>query len=197
MNIFKNETITKVIIFMYICSMKKIIVIGASSGLKSINRDLVSYTSTLLDNINPIHINISEFNNTPIYSVEYKDKHGTPKEILELTKLFNTCDGFMISFAEHNGSFVASYKNVIDWISTQGKDMFNHKPMLLMATSPGPRGAQHVLDSAVNYYPFMGGKVCSFFSLPSFYDNFKDNELVNEELKAKLSTELIKFQSEL
>ena len=122
---------------------------------------------------------------------------GSPKEIIELTELFNNCDGFMISFAEHNGSFAASYKNVIDWVSVQGKNMFNHKPMLLMSTSPGPRGAKTVLDSAVNYYPHMGGKVASQFSLPSFYDNFKNNEIVNPEFKAILATELSKFQSEL
>ena len=177
--------------------MKKIIVIGASSGKKSINRDLVNYTASLLENIEPLHINISTFNKTPLFSTEHKEEYGTPNEIIELTKLFKSCDGFMISFAEHNGSFVACYKNVIDWVSVQGKDMFNHKPMLLMSTSPGPRGGRNVLDSAVKYYPFMGGKVCSSFSLPSFFDNFKNNEIINEDLKVVLSTELSKFQSEL
>ncbi len=177
--------------------MKKIIVIGASSGVKSINKDLVAYTSSLIDNIEPLHIDISSFNTTPLFSPEHKDQFGSPNEIIELTELFNACDGFMISFAEHNGSFAASYKNVIDWVSVQGKDIFNHKPMLLMSTSPGPRGAKTVLESAVNYYPHMGGKVCSKFSLPSFYDNFKNNEIVNQEFKAELAIELSKFQSEL
>jgi chromate reductase len=177
--------------------MKKIIVIGASSGIKSINKDLVTYTSSLIDNIEPLHIDISTFNTTPLFSPEHKEEFGSPNEIIELADLFNTCDGFMISFAEHNGSFVASYKNVIDWISVQGKNMFNHKPMLLMSTSPGPRGAKAVLESAVNYYPKMGGNVCSQFSLPSFHDNFKDNEITNQELKTELAIELSKFQSEL
>ena len=177
--------------------MKKIIIIGASSGIKSINKDLVRYTSSLIENIEPLHIDISTYNSIPIFSPEHKEEFGSPIEIIQLAALFNSCDGFMISFAEHNGSYVASYKNVIDWISVQGQNMFNHKPMLLMSTSPGPRGAQTVLDSAVHYYPHMGGKVCSIFSLPSFYDNFKDNKIVNEELKAKLSIELSKFQSEL
>jgi len=177
--------------------MKKIIVIGASSGVKSINKDLVTYTSSLIENIEPLHVDISTYNSIPLFSPEHKDEFGSPSEIIQLKELFNSCDGFMISFAEHNGSFAASYKNVIDWISVQGKNMFNQKPMLLMSTSPGPRGAQTVLESAVNYYPHMGGKVCSKFSLPSFYDNFKNNEIVNPELKADLATELSKFQSEL
>jgi NAD(P)H-dependent FMN reductase len=177
--------------------MKKIIVIGASSGIKSINKDLVAYTSSLIENIEPLHVDISKYNKTPLFSPEHKEEFGSPNEIIELTKLFNTCDGFMISFAEHNGSFVASYKNVIDWVSVQGKNMFNHKPMLLMSTSPGPRGAKTVLESAVNYYPHMGGKVCSKFSLPSFHDNFKDNEITSQELKAELAIELSKFKSEL
>jgi len=177
--------------------MKKIIVIGASSGIKSINKDLVTYTSSLIDNIEPLHVDISTYNTIPLFSPEHKEEFGSPKEIIELSKLFNTCDGFMISFAEHNGSFAASYKNVIDWLSVQGKNLFNHKPMFLMSTSPGPRGASTVLDSAVNYYPHMGGKICSKFSLPSFYDNFKNNEIVNPEFKAELTTELSKFESEL
>lgn len=177
--------------------MKKIIVIGASSAAKSINKDLVTYTSSLIENIEPVHVDISSFNSTPLYSTEQIKEFGSPKEILELTELFKSCDGFMISFAEHNGSFAASYKNVIDWVSVQGKHMFNHKPMLLMSTSPGPRGAKTVLESAVNYYPHMGGKISSTFSLPSFHDNFKNNEIVNPEFKAELATELSKFQSEL
>jgi len=177
--------------------MKKIIVIGASSSVNSINKKLVNYTSSLLENIDSLHVDISKYNKIPLYSPQQQEEVGSPKEIIELSKLFNTCDGFMISFAEHNGSFAASYKNVIDWISVQGKNMFNHKPMLLMSTSPGPRGAKTVLDSAINYYPHMGGKVCSKFSLPSFYDNFKNNEIVNPEFRAELTTELSKFQSEL
>ena len=54
--------------------MKKIIVIGASSGVKSINKDLVNYTSSLIDNVEPLHIDISKYNKTPLFSSEYKDE---------------------------------------------------------------------------------------------------------------------------
>ena len=177
--------------------MKKILVIGASTGIKSINRNLTSFTASLLTDCEHVHINIAEYNNTPIFSVEDKELNGTPSEIVSLTTQFNTCDGFIISFAEHNGSFAAGYKNVIDWISTQGKDMFNHKPMFLMSTSPGPRGGQNVLNSAINYYPFMGGKVSASFSLPSFFNNFKDDQIIDKDLKSTFDVELEKFKKAL
>ena len=67
--------------------------------------------------------------------------------------------------------------------------VFQDKSMLLLATSPGPRGGSTVLDIAKNRFPFQGGIVKGSFSLPSFGDNFdsekgiKDEELKNELVK--------------
>ena len=59
--------------------------------------------------------------------------------------------------------------------------------MLLLATSPGPRGGSSVLEIAKNRFPYQGGKVVGSFSLPSFNDNF-DAEIgiTNAELKNQL-----------
>jgi chromate reductase len=57
---------------------------------------------------------------------------------------------------------------------------------LLLATSPGARGGSSVLDIATKRFPFQGGDVKGSFSLPSFYDNFKEGKISNEEINSHL-----------
>jgi NAD(P)H-dependent FMN reductase len=61
--------------------------------------------------------------------------------------------------------------------------------MLLMATSPGPRGGASVLESAKVLFPYSGAKVIATFSLPDFYKNFEPHQgLTNEQLLEDLKT---------
>ena len=65
--------------------------------------------------------------------------------------------------------------------------MYQQKPVLLLATSPGARGASSVLEIAKSSFPFQGAQVKGSFSLPSFYDNFDTEKgIINEELKMQL-----------
>jgi hypothetical protein len=43
----------------------------------------------------------------------------------------------------------------------------------------------------------MGGNIVADFSLPSFYDNFKEGTIVNEELKSQLEALVSIFEKEL
>jgi len=59
--------------------------------------------------------------------------------------------------------------------------------MLLLATSPGPRGASTILEIAKNRFAIQGGIVKGSFSLPSFNDNFNaESGISNEDLKSQL-----------
>jgi NAD(P)H-dependent FMN reductase len=60
--------------------------------------------------------------------------------------------------------------------------------MVLLATSPGPGGAQSVLASAKTSAPYFGGEVLADLSVPSFYDAFdaERNELNDSALKQRL-----------
>ena len=69
--------------------------------------------------------------------------------------------------------------------------------MLLMATSPGGIGGSAALSIAKNGFPHMGGNIVSDFSLPSFYDNFKDGSIVNMELKSQLIKAVDNFHKAL
>tara|TARA_R110001583_G_C5632827_1_gene407187 strand:+ start:1164 stop:1694 length:531 start_codon:yes stop_codon:yes gene_type:complete len=165
--------------------MKKIITIGASTSKKSINKILAEYTGQLITDINLIKIDLNEYE-MPLFSVDFESEHGSPKGAIELNDIFNEADGFIVSLAEHNGAYSSGFKNTFDWISRINGKVWRDKPMLLLATSPGARGGQTVLDIALGRFPYMGAKIIGNMSLPSFFDNFKDGELVNKELKLNL-----------
>jgi NAD(P)H-dependent FMN reductase len=62
---------------------------------------------------------------------------------------------------------------------------FQGKYILLLATSPGPRGGKSVLETATNRFPFHDGKIIGTFSLPEFNKNFDDDlGIVHPEYKA-------------
>ena len=94
----------------------------------------------------------------------------------------------MISFAEHNGSYTVAYKNIFDWASRINPKVFQNKPMVLLATSPGPGGAASVLAAATASAPYFDGDVKASLSVPSFYDNFdvEQGRITNDEINGQL-----------
>ena len=173
--------------------MKKVITIAGSNSQKSINNRLIRYTNSLIENAEVISIDLNDYI-LPIYGVDYEAKKGIPTAAKNLHDLLSTADGFIISLAEHNGSYSAVFKNTIDWLSRINMKIWGEKPMLLMATSPGGRGGATVLQSAHAYFPFMGAIITDTFSLPSFYDHFSNGEITDEDLKIDIQTKLNKFQ---
>lgn len=69
--------------------------------------------------------------------------------------------------------------------------------MLLMATSPGGRGGASVLGGAATDFPHREAEIKATFSLPSFYDNFKDGKITNQELDDKLKEAVTTFKASL
>lgn len=176
--------------------MKKIITIAGSNSQKSINKSLMTYVSSLIKNVEFISIDLNDFV-LPIYGVDYEAENGIPTAVKRLDELLNTADGFVISLAEHNGSYAAVFKNTIDWLSRVNMKIWREKPMLLMATSPGGRGGTAVLQSAKAYFPYLGGKVIADFSLPNFYDNFSEDEISDNELKEELNRKTLLYKRHL
>lgn len=89
----------------------------------------------------------------------------------------------VISFAEYNGSYTSAYKNVFDWVSRIDMQVFQNKPVLMLATSPGPSGAQSVLAAAQQSAPYFAANVISAISLPSFYDHFDlESNLITDDV---------------
>lgn len=172
--------------------MKKILAFAGSNSKTSINKQLAIYTAS---KVNDVTYDIADLNDfqLPIFSLEI-EAEGFPKAAEEFNKLLSKYDGFVISLAEHNGSYSAVFKNIFDWVSRIDRKVFKDKPVLLMATSPGGRGGASVLETAKNTFPHLGGNVVSTFSLPSFYDHFKDGDLINGELKELLNKSIKEFE---
>ncbi len=176
--------------------MKRIITIAGSNSQKSINKSLLTYVSSLFKNVEIVSIDLNDFV-LPIYGVDYEAENGIPSAVKRLDELINTADGFIISLAEHNGSYAAVFKNTIDWLSRVNIKIWREKPMLLMATSPGDRGGKTVLQSAKESFPFLGGIITADFSLANFYDNFSENGISDDGLHEEISRKAFLFYKEL
>ncbi|ARV07898.1 NADPH-dependent FMN reductase [Polaribacter sp. SA4-10] len=172
--------------------MKKILAFAGSTSSTSINKKLATFAAENLEHTSFDVIDLRDFK-MPIYS-EDEEKVGFSEDAKKFTSLLDNYDGFILSLAEHNGSYAAAFKNIFDWSSRIEANVFRNKPLLLMATSPGGRGGKSVLDAGVEKFSRMGAKELVRFSFPSFYDNFKEGKIVNEELSILLKKEVKKFE---
>ncbi|PQJ72310.1 NADPH-dependent FMN reductase [Polaribacter butkevichii] len=172
--------------------MKKILAFAGSTSSTSINKKLATFAAENLKETEFDIIDLRDFT-LPIYS-EDEEKNGFPEDAIKFSALLDNYDGFILSLAEHNGSYAAAFKNIFDWSSRVEASVFRDKPLLLMATSPGARGGQSVLETAISRFPRQGAKELISFSLPSFYDNFKEGKIVNEELLTALKLQVSQFE---
>lgn len=167
----------------------KLLAFAASSSTQSINKKLVTYAASLLetDALEVLDLNDYEL---PLFSQDKEAELGQPDLAKAFMEKIASADAIMISFAEHNGSYTAAYKNLFDWCSRINPKVYQNKPMVLMATSPGPGGAANVLKTAISSMSHFEGEVKASFSLPSFYDNFdQENKTIsNSELDIELQT---------
>jgi len=122
------------------------------------------------------------------FSTDKETETGIPQLAHDFFNKLGTADLIVISFAEHNGAYSAAFKNIFDWTSRINAKTYQEKQVLLLATSPGPRGGSSVLEIAKNRFPFQGAVVKGSFSLPSFYENFDVvNGIIDNDLKHNLT----------
>ncbi|MEL6810159.1 MAG: NAD(P)H-dependent oxidoreductase [Bacteroidota bacterium] len=176
--------------------MKKVIALGGSNSKNSINKTLAIYTANKIQSVEAKIIDLNDYE-LPLYGVDFETENGIPENALKLNSQIESADGLVISLAEHNGSYTASFKNTVDWLSRIDVKVWKDKPMLLLATSPGGRGGKTVLQSAKDYFPYLGGNVTADFSLPNFYDSFLEDEIINDELKTELNHKIQLFEQQL
>ncbi|WP_459209283.1 NADPH-dependent FMN reductase [Aquimarina rhabdastrellae] len=177
--------------------MKKIIALGGSNSKESINKKLALYTAQQLVDVEVLSIDLKEYE-LPLYSIDRENEEGVPELALQLNQIFKEADGFVVSLAEHNGSYSVGFKNTFDWLSRIEKEVWKGKPMFLMATSPGARGGQTVLETAKMSFPHLGAKIAASFSLPQFFTNFSDESGIQEEdLKQSFDKQLALFKNEI
>ncbi|ALS98079.1 NADPH-dependent FMN reductase [Lacimicrobium alkaliphilum] len=165
----------------------KVFALGASSSKKSINKALASYAASQIRDAEVDVLDLNDYQ-MPIFSLDIEEEIGQHPLAKRFLDKIAAADAIIISYAEHNGSYTAAYKNVFDWASRINLKVFQGKPALWLATSPGPGGAQNVLSSAVNSAPHFNADLVGSLSVPAFYDNFNTstNTLVNPDIQSKL-----------
>jgi len=172
----------------------KLLAFAASNSSKSINKQLATYAASQMKHTDGVDVELLDINDfeMPLFSEDKEAQLGQPQQAKDFYAKLGQADAIIISFAEHNGSYTAAYKNLFDWTSRIDQKLFQNKPMLLLATSPGPRGAATVLAAATGSAPYFAGNVKASLSIPSFYDNFdmEKQQLSNTELQDKLHSAL-------
>lgn len=172
---------------------QKIVAFGASNSRNSINKQLANFAGHQVPGAEVELLDLNDFE-MPIYSIDREKESGIPALAHAFKARLIASDGIVISFAEHNGAYSTAFKNIFDWISRISKDVWENKPMLLLATSPGPRGGKTVLDIAVNKFKFMNQNTIAHFSLPSFMANFSaEKGITDTDLAAGLQEQIEVF----
>lgn len=176
--------------------MKKIVAFAGSNSKNSINKQLVTYASSFLNEASVQILDLNDFE-LPVYGIDLETEKGIPDNAYKFLNFIKESDGIILSLAEHNGAYATVFKNLFDWMSRIESKTFFGKPMLLMATSPGGRGGASVLEVAKSRFPYHNTNIIEVFSLPSFGTNFKDDKIVNKEFNLDLKTKIQTFQQAL
>jgi chromate reductase len=164
-----------------------ILAFAASNNKQSINRTLVNYAANILRDARIETLDIHDYE-MPIFSDEREDNLGQPEPAQIFHQKISQADAIIVSFAEHNGSYTAAYKNLFDWVSRIDSKVFQNKPVVYLSTSPGPGGASGVLANAVESAPHFGADLKASLSIPSFHQVFDlaENKFLNADFEKKL-----------
>ena len=165
----------------------KIIALAGSNSRNSINKKLANYAAHLFENAEVEVLDLNDYQ-MPLFGVDIEVSIGQHPLAKAFLDKIATADVLVVSLAENNGNYSVAFKNIFDWCSRITSKIFQEKPMLLMATSPGVRGGATVLEIAKNAFPRFGAVVKASFSLASFNDNFdvEKGRISNEELDKQL-----------
>lgn len=169
----------------------KILAFAASNSTKSINGQLIKYAVSILDDVDAEILDLNDFE-MPLFSVDREMEWGIPELAHRFYDKISEADALLISHAEHNGSYTVAFKNLYDWTSRINSKVYQGKPLILLATSPGGRGASGVLAAAVKSAPHYGGDLRASLSIPGFYGNFdtETGKVSNPEVQSMLETTL-------
>ncbi len=141
----------------------KIVAFGGSNSTQSINKHLATYAASLFENAEVEVLDLNDFA-MPLFSVDLEKEVGQHDLAKAFLAKLGSADILVVSLAENNNNYSAAFKNLFDWCSRIAKEVFQQKPMLLLATSPGSRGGASVLEIGRNALPRYGADIKATFS---------------------------------
>ena len=175
--------------------MKKILAFSGSNYSKSINQQLVTIASSYVKKVSVEVISLMDYS-AVMYGMDEEQANGFPQKMVELKEKMNSADGFIVSSPEHNGSMPAVLKNSLDWVSRLEGKIFNDKPVVFLATSPGARGGASVLAHIVGIMPYAGAQIIGSHAVGSFHEKVVDNELIGAD-KEKIQALVQELEAEI
>lgn len=175
----------------------KILAFAGSNSSRSINLQFATYALTHFTRDEHLVLDLNDYE-MPLFSVDREKQQGYPEQARQFIRNIQDCDALVVSLAEHNRSFTAAFKNILDWCSRLDREFFAQKPMLLLSTSPGGYGGGNVMAQALGVFPKLGAQIVASFSLPSFGRNFTEGQgITDPELRAQFMERIETFRSVL
>ena len=164
-----------------------VLVFGASNSKNSINAKLARYAAerfkaNFVTDARLEFLDLNDFE-MPIYSIDREKETGIPQAAQDFYAKIGAADALIISYAEYNGLYTSAWKNIFDWMSRIKQSIFQDKPMVILAATPGGRGGQGVLQTAQGGAPYFGADIKGVHGVgkwPSAYDD-ENNTLVNQD----------------
>lgn len=144
----------------------KILAFAGSLRKDSCNKKLVKIAmqDSIEAGADVTYIDLRDFP-LPLYDGDLEEAEGLPQKAIELKKLMQEHQGFIIASPEYNSSFSGVLKNTIDWTSRKANpeevylSCFIDKVACLLSTSPsalgGIRGLVHLRSCLENMYTFV------------------------------------------
>lgn len=120
-----------------------------------------------------------------------------PAAVLDFQARVDAAGGIIVCTPEYNLGMPGVLKNAFDWLSrppAQQLPKLQGKPVLLMGTSPGPYGTISAQNGAVQMFRALRMPLCpGFLAIPSAHESFRDGKLQNDNLRARLQTQIDLF----
>jgi len=179
----------------------KLLAFAATNSRQSINRRLVelaarSFKTNVQNDVQIEFLDLNDFE-MPIYSIDREKENGVPSQAHTFFSRIGAADALLISFAEHNGFVTAAWKNLFDWMSRIDMKLWQGKPMVILAATPGPRAGAGVLQSQTMLAPHFGGEIRGSVGIGRWADAYdlERGELTRADDRLALSAALSELVS--
>ncbi|MGL5236357.1 MAG: NADPH-dependent FMN reductase [Empedobacter falsenii] len=169
---------------------------AGSNSSTSINKQLVTYASSLLNKDQIEILDLDDFD-IPTFDIDIEKEQGFSDEVKRFYQKLVDSDILLISLAEHNACITAVFKSYMDWCSRINYKFLEGKKVFVMSTSPGGYGAKNSLEIGSKLITKLGGDILVDFSLPKFNENFAEGKITNEELNGELILKIDEFRKKI
>ena len=171
----------------------KTLAFAASNHSQSINRSLVGYAAERLQALHPTAaIEFADINQyeMPIYSPDRERADGIHPLAQTLFDKIGAADALLVSFAEYNGYVTAAWKNIYDWMSRIDAKVWQDKPIVILAATPGPRAGANVLQTQEFTAPFFGMDIKGKHGVGKWAEGWNGTTLTRDEDVAAIDAAL-------